>query len=157
MGLLMAGERLYFDTNIFIRMYEGRADDEIAPLLLAVLAASGKGAEPRVVTSELTLAELLVKPLAKANTALIARYENLISSNSLLQVLAVDRTVLRTAAELRAIRSALRLPDAIHVSTARTASCDIFMTTDTGIHSIEGLSVLHAEPAALEKLLAGRP
>lgn len=152
----MPGERLYFDTNIFIRMYEGDADDEIAPLLLAIFAGSGKDTEPRIVTSELSLAELLVKPLATGNTTLIARYETLLSSGDLLDVFTVDRVVLRTAAELRAARPALRLPDAIHVSTAVTASCDMFLTTDMGIRSVNGVSVIHAEPAALSDLLSNR-
>ena len=47
-------------------------------------------------------------------------------------------TVIETAAAVRAATS-LRLPDALHVATAVSASCDYFLTFDVGITSLPQL------------------
>jgi predicted nucleic acid-binding protein len=58
------GERIYLDTNIFIYAIEGYPDfvDELNQLFDSIDAGNF-----RAFTSELTLAEVLVRPLMDAN------------------------------------------------------------------------------------------
>jgi predicted nucleic acid-binding protein len=149
----MAGERLYFDTNIFIQIYEGGEDNTIATVLLELLAGSTRASEPRIVTSEITLAELLVRPLAVSDQLLVEHYEGLIIASRWLQVVPVERQVLRVAAQLRSRRRALRLPDAIHLASALTSSCTHLVTGDVGVHASDGLPILRPERDALEHVL----
>ena len=66
MGLLdeIEGPRIYLDTNIFICAVEGfnRFEEEINSLFSAV-----DWGEVEAITSELTLAEALVKPFREGN------------------------------------------------------------------------------------------
>ena len=54
---------VYLDTNVFIALREHKGPE--AEQLVALAQASSAAPQPRLVTSELTLAELLVKPLAE--------------------------------------------------------------------------------------------
>jgi predicted nucleic acid-binding protein len=149
----MAGERLYFDTNIFIKIYEGGQDDAIATFLLELLAGSARASEPCIVTSEVTLAELLVRPLAVSDQVLVEHYEALIVTSRWLHVVPVERQILRVAAQLRSRRRALRLPDAIHLASALASSCTHLVTGDAGIHASDGLPILRPERGVLEQML----
>lgn len=62
MGLIerIQGKRIYLDTNVFVYVFEGF--DPYISLLRPVIERIDRG-ELHSVTSELTLAEILVKPL----------------------------------------------------------------------------------------------
>ena len=122
-------ERLYVDANIFIRLFEG--NDELATALAALfLTENAFGSEPFLATSELTLAEVLVTPYREKNDRLIRVYDNWTVSNSYLEVGPIDRQVLWYAALARAKYRSLRLPDAIHLSTAMGMRCSHFLSAD---------------------------
>ena len=120
------GVRVYFDANIVIYAVEGFAD--VAAQIRALLAALDT-AEIAAVTSELTLAEVLVKPLREHNQAAQQAYKSFLTPTPVLQLAPVNRDVLEEAARLRATTS-LKLPDAIHLATARLGGCDSFLTND---------------------------
>ncbi|MBY5652961.1 PIN domain-containing protein [Rhizobium leguminosarum] len=123
--------RIYLDTNIFIMAFERR--DETSDRLAQLLAAGDADAEPRFVTSELTLSELLVTPYRQNDDSLIDAYEGLILTSSWLEVLPIVPPTLRYAAVLRSQYGSLKLPDAIHLSTAIGANCSHILTDDRGI------------------------
>jgi predicted nucleic acid-binding protein len=123
--------RIYLDTNIFIMAFERR--DEISVDLTQLFAAGDRGNEQRFVTSELTLAELLVKPYQERDDSLIDLYEGLILTNDWLEVLPIVPLTLRYTAVLRAQYTNLKLPDAIHLSTAIGTNCSHVLTDDHGI------------------------
>ncbi|MBB2674097.1 type II toxin-antitoxin system VapC family toxin [Rhizobium sophoriradicis] len=123
--------RVYLDTNIFIIAFERR--DETSDLLSQLFVASDGYAEPRFVTSELTLSELLVTPYRDNDDSLIDTYEGLILTSSWLEVLPIVPPALRYAAVLRSQYGGLKLPDAIHLSTAIGANCSHILTADLGI------------------------
>jgi predicted nucleic acid-binding protein len=77
------------------------------------------------------LAELVVDPLKKNNERLIELYDNISIGNAFILVGAVTRETLWHAAELRSEFLSLRLPDAIHLSTAMHFGCTQFLTADT--------------------------
>ena len=132
--------RIYLDTNIFIALKE--TGGEIGLKLVDVLGAVPLGPQTVLATSELTLAELLTKPYADKRDDLIAQYDNWILASSWLEVGPVSRDVLWYAAVLRSHYKSLKLPDAIHVSTAIGLGCSHFLTTDAGIR--DTYELLHA-------------
>ena len=66
MGIMdvIKGERIYLDTNIFI--YALEAYPEFVSALTSLFVAIDEG-KLRAVTSELTLAEVLIKPMMDNN------------------------------------------------------------------------------------------
>ena len=141
MGLLdkTCGGRVYLDTNIFIYAQE-RLEPyaaAISKLFQAIAAGGQEGA-----TSELTLAECLVKPIANQDVELAALYRETLVTSDTLWVLPVTRDVLIRAAQLRATHR-LRLPDAIHASTAIEGGCATLLTND-GRFRVDGAPRHHS-------------
>lgn len=135
-GLVLAGP-VYLDTNIFIYALEGYP--AFRSTLTALFEALDRH-ELLAVTSELTLAECLVKPLLDHHAEREAAYRQVLQSTASLLVVPVSRAVLIAAAHLRAEVN-LKLPDAIHVATARLSACTAFLTNDTRIPSFSDLFV----------------
>lgn len=125
------GPRVYLDTNCLVFMKE--AFGERADLLVDLVEVASHASPGRLVSSELTLAETLVRPLADGNLALIEFYEQTLRAGGWLTVLPVDRTVLRDAAVLRARHASTKLPDAIHIATALSSGCGYFLSDDLGL------------------------
>ncbi|HJU04689.1 MAG TPA: PIN domain-containing protein [Nitrospiraceae bacterium] len=130
--------RLYLDTNIFIYALEGYP--EFSPVLIKLLEAIDQH-EIHAVTSELTLAEVLVKPLLDRSVERQAAYHQALQPSASLNVIPVTRDVLIAAAQLRA-QHALKLPDAIHVATAQLTQCERLLTNDTRLTGIANLEII---------------
>jgi predicted nucleic acid-binding protein len=120
--------KVYLDTNVFIRAFEG--SDALSQALVDLLAIDVP--EPAFATSELTLAELLVHPYRNGDDTGRQRYDNLVRPSAWLHVGPVDRQVLTGAAVLRS-KHRLKLPDAIHISTALHFGCELLITGDGGL------------------------
>ncbi len=140
MGLVNAvtGPFVYLDANIFIYALEAHADS--ISELTALFQAIDRG-QFQAVTSELTLAETLVKPLSEGDAAKQTVYEQAIRNSASLRVVSVNRRVLMEAARLRAT-SNLRLPDAIHAATSLLGACETFLTNDPLFRNITALPVV---------------
>jgi uncharacterized protein len=120
--------RVYVDSNVFIHLFE--RSDELSDQLGELFLAEHPRAEPFLTTSELTVAELLVGPMRREDDRLIQIYENWSRSNDYVSVGPVSLGVLMSAARLRARNTSLKLPDAIHLSTAMHFRCSHFLTAD---------------------------
>lgn len=128
--------RLYLDANILILLGEGQ--DERASLLTELAVAQQPDQAPLLCTSELTLAEVLVKPYREQDGRLIRQYENWMVPGGFMEIGPVHLSVLRYAAVLRAQYKTLKLPDAIHISTALGFGCSHFLSGDARLpHRIE--------------------
>ena len=121
-----ADRTIYLDSNIIIYAIERgyRWADTTQSMLAAI-----DNRIFRAVTSELAIAEVLSKPLARGDQDEIAKFENFFSPRSALETPAIDRDTLRMAAHLQG-QLGLKLFDAIHVATARIAGCAYFLTED---------------------------
>ena len=126
------GAKVYLDTNIVIYAIEGFAD--LANQIQALLRALDD-AQIVAVTSELTLAEALIKPLKNQNQPEQQAYKDFLTPTSVLQVVPISKEILEEAARLRATTK-LKLPDAIHLATATLNGCDCFLTNDGSFKSI---------------------
>ncbi len=115
---------IFWDTNLFIYLFEGHGTlHERAVSLRRSMLARGD----QLVTSSLTLGEVLVKPIELQNLELVAKYEKSIEAASLL--VPFDARAARVYAELRCDRS-IRPPDAIQLACASAARTDLFITND---------------------------
>ncbi len=122
---------IYLDTNLFILAFETPGE---AAAQATLLLSKGKATSPsRFVTSELTLAELLVMPYRKGNADLAELYYQLFGGDQWFDVRPVTRDILISAARLRAVSPARKLPDAVHVATAIASGCTHFLSSDKGI------------------------
>jgi predicted nucleic acid-binding protein len=126
------------DTAPFIYFIEQHPEHlpRIKPLFTA--AAEGR---MRLVTSSLTLLEVLVRPLRAGNRPLASRYEALLTRGDGLELVHADLDVIRTAAHLRA-RYSVSTPDAVHLAAALTRGCTAFVTNDRRLPAVPGLKVI---------------
>lgn len=125
----LAGRHVYLDANVLIACVErpGRAGGLLEQWLRDL--ASG---DMLASTSELTLAEVLTRPLLRKERGLVARYEELLAPGAPIRSAPVVRAILRRAALLCA-EGRMDLPDAIHVATASECGCDLFLSNDREI------------------------
>ena len=116
--------RVFWDTNLFIYLFEdyGALSKAVARLRSKMLDRGDQ-----LLTSTLTLGEILVKPTERNNSELCGKYEHAISSAATL--IAFDLKAARVYAGLRSERS-LRAPDAIQLACAASAQVDLFVTND---------------------------
>ena len=92
-------------------------------------------------TSELTLAELLVKPLQLGRTDIADLYADLVRDSEHLSVMPIGRTILVDAARYRADLG-VKLPDTIHVATAMAAGCDALLSNDRNLKVPAGIELV---------------
>jgi predicted nucleic acid-binding protein len=148
MGLLEAleGDRIYLDTNAWIYALEGFSEFRAELTLLFEQMQTGA---LMGVTSELTLAELLVKPCRDQDETQQARYKKAISNRKNFFIVPVLRDLLIDAAAVRA-STQLKLPDAIHAATALRANCTTFLTNDRQLKKLTDIPVV-----LLSEVIAG--
>ena len=117
--------RIFWDTNLFIYLLEGSGDlFQHTQRVLSRMAAR----KDELITSTLTLGEVMAKPLELGQKDIAVRYERFLSSPGV-QLVSFDRDAARIFARLRADRT-IRPPDAIQLSCAATAAANLFITND---------------------------
>lgn len=95
----------------------------------------------QIVTSTITLTEVLTKPIKNGDAQLVNIYRGLLSRHKSIQIYSVLPSIAEKAAELRA-KYNLRTPDALHIATAIESNSDAFLTNDLGLKRITELQVL---------------
>jgi predicted nucleic acid-binding protein len=125
---------LYVDANVLIGAFEG--GPEGAALSRFLLTPTPR-THP-LVSSEVTLSEVLTGPLRVGDSELTGWYRRLFDRNDIIRLVPIRRTVLERAAELRAV-SAMRLPDALHVATAALEGCRVVLSQDKRLFLPTGL------------------
>ena len=100
--------------------------------------------EFRVVTSVVTLLEVLVYPLRRGNTILAQQYRDILFNEEGLTTIEVSPAIAEEAAQLRATYN-LQTPDSIQMATAISGGASFFLTNDARLPSLPGLEVLVLE------------
>jgi len=101
----------------------------------------------QVVTSTLTLTEVLVHPYKHSDRYLASQYSTILLSNRNLMTLPVSPEIADEAARIRAAFG-MKIPDSIQVATARIGGATSFFSNDNQIAAIPGLELV-----LLERLL----
>ena len=103
--------------------------------------AAAERREFQLVTSLVTLLEVLVHPLRSGREDLAREYRDILLRSASLRTIPVSEIIAEEAAWLRATHN-LRTPDAIQLATAKTAGASWFITNDAALPSPPGISVL---------------
>ena len=132
--------RVFWDTNLFIYLFEdyGMLSKAVARLRSKMLARGDQ-----LLTSTLTLGEILVKPTERSDAELCRKYEHAISTAA--TMIPFDVTAAKVYARLRSERS-LRAPDAIQLACASNANVDLFITNDERLQGkhVDGIQFIVA-------------
>ena len=116
--------RIFWDTNLFIYLLE--PNDEFSVMtkkLRTKMLARGD----QLLTSTITLGEVLVKPIQAGDSQRCRTYEQAILSAAI--VVPFDIRTARHYASIRCDRF-IKPPDAIQLSCAASVGVDLFVTND---------------------------
>ena len=126
------------DTAVFIYLIEEHPAylPVVEPLFDEVAAGMRE-----IVTSAVTLLEVLVVPFRTGEVALGGLYEALLTRSRGVRLVEIDRGQLRAAAQLRAHYD-LRTPDALQLAAALSSRCSAFVTNDRRLPPLPGLPIM---------------
>jgi predicted nucleic acid-binding protein len=120
----MGMSRIFWDTNLFIYLLEPNEEfSAITKELRIKMLTRGD----QLLTSTITLGEVLVKPTQAGDTERCRKYERAISSAAIL--VPFDIKAARHYASIKTSRS-VPAPDAVQLSCAASAGVDLFITND---------------------------
>ncbi len=132
------------DTAVFIYFIEEN------PRFLPIIEPLFRSADARkleLITSALTLLEVLVVPYRAGLRILADRYEELLTRGRGVRLVDLTQDQLRAAAQLRAATGA-KTPDALQLAAALGAGCTAFLTSDRRLPSIPGLRIIQLQSYA---------
>ena len=135
----LLGEHKIIALDSCIWIYHLENHPDYVSLTSQVLEAV-EGGICKAVSSELTLLEILVRPLQLDLSDVADEYELLLSSFPHLSLKPISRDILLRAAEIRAGHG-LRTPDAIIVPTAMAAEATLLVTNDHHFSRVPGIQV----------------
>lgn len=130
------GGTVYVDSQILI--YTVEQFPQYLPLIEPLWEKMDSG-HITVITSQLAELETIVVPIRNRDKRLMDDFEMLLAS---VQLKAIDRRILRQAAQLRASYQRLKTPDAIHAATALIERVDAVITNDSTFRNLPGLVVM---------------
>ena len=134
----LQGKVIGLDTAPLIYFIEESPDylEIVRPFFEAI-----DSAEFSAVTSVVTLLEVLVHPFRHGDRELAGHYRDILLNSEGLITILLSQEIAEKAAELRAAFN-LRTPDAIQIATALQEGASFFLTNDTRLPSIPGLTML---------------
>ena len=116
--------RIFWDTNLFIYLLESNPQFSVMTKELRIkMLRRGD----HLLTSAITLGEVLIKPMQAGDAERCRKYERAISSAA--TVVAFDVKAARHYASIRTSRS-IQAPDAVQLACAASAGVDLFITND---------------------------
>ncbi|HEY0782654.1 MAG TPA: type II toxin-antitoxin system VapC family toxin [Thermoanaerobaculia bacterium] len=135
----LAGVRkLAIDTSPLI--YLAESHPAYGPSMRALIGhVEANGVE--LVTSTITLTEVLTLPLRHGAELIVQAYRDILLDSRYLRLVSTDVAAAEEAARLRA-RYRLKTPDAIQLAVALQAGCDAFLTNDQDLGRVQDLRVL---------------
>lgn len=135
---LSSDSSVYVDANILIYSVE-RIQPYVSALDTFWQAASEQ--QVPVLTSELSVLEMLVDPLKAGNAELEALFRRALFSSPDLRLMPLSLPILERAARLRVTLPSLKTPDALHAATALEAGCELLLSNDAAFQRVPGLRV----------------
>jgi predicted nucleic acid-binding protein len=117
--------RIFLDTNFFIYLIQGTGSQSVRTKYLRNAFSLRRD---EILTSVMTLGELLVQPMRAGDQLLVQRYRMILRSPGITVLPFLENTA-EAFARIRQDRS-IKPPDAIQLATAGTAGCDLFLTND---------------------------
>ena len=132
--------RIFWDSNLFIYLFENnpsfsQAVDDLWTNMLR--------RRDQLLTSTLTVGEVLVKPTAMGDDPLCRRYEKILQDTA--TIIPFDLKAARRYSDIRA-NTSIKGPDAIQLACASEAGVDLFVTNDHRLHGrqVDGIQFIVA-------------
>ena len=122
--------KVFFDTNVFVYLFEDY--EPFSSMVDAVWRRMVQRGD-KLVTSAMTLGELLVKPTKLGQASLVEQYDRAIRTRA--QVISFDTQIAWRYASLRATHT-IRNADAIQLACAAHFGVDLFITNDKNLHKL---------------------
>src|SRR5260370_14577443 len=141
MGVMadLGGGPVGVDTVIFIYFIEEHP--RFLPLVEPLFREVNEGRK-ELVTSALTVLEVLVVPYRSGDHLLAGRYEALLTQSRGVHIADISRDHLRAAAQLRAATE-VKTPDSLQVVAALAVGCAAFFHTDREPSNLPRLRLPH--------------
>lgn len=132
--------RIFWDSNLFIYLFENNPKyaQKVEDLWTKMLER-----RDQLITSTLTLGEVLVKPTAMGDYSLCDRYQNILNGAAV--VIPFDQKSARRYAMVRC-NTTIKGPDAIQLACASEARVDLFVTNDRRLQGkqVDGIQFIVA-------------
>ena len=116
--------RIFWDTNLFIYLFEDYKD--LSKRTIGIRRRMTERGD-QLLTSTITLGEILVRPWQRGDHAMCHKYEESLTKGAI--VIPFDLKAARIYASLRGDRK-LKAPDALQLSCAASVGVDLFITND---------------------------
>ncbi len=137
----LSGQTVGLDSAPLIYFIE---DYPIYSSKLTELFEAAEGGSLHLVTSTVTIGEVLVHPFRSNRQELVQAYRDILLGSAGVSVVSVSSEIAELAARLRADHQ-IRTPDAIQLATAIQAQAPAFVANDRQLSKISGLKVLVLE------------
>jgi predicted nucleic acid-binding protein len=126
------------DTVVFIYFIEEHP--QFLPLIEPLFRAVDDG-RIELITSALTLLEILVVPYRTGDHLLAARYDSILTRSRGVRIADISRDHLRAAAQLRA-KTGVKTPDSLQLVAALAGRCTAFLTNDRQLPTLRSIRIL---------------
>lgn len=136
--------KVFWDTNLFIYLWERQGDTSEMDALCDWIESE----RHTIVTSSLTLGEILVQPLRLGREETADQYRRGFTG---LEIVNFDSKAANEFARLRALHPDLRPSDAIQLACAVNSQCNVFLTNDDRLSKGEVVAGLKALPLSCWK------
>jgi predicted nucleic acid-binding protein len=130
--------KLGIDSAPLIYFVERHA--EFSPVVRTAIERAEAG-ELELVTSTVTLTEVLTLPFQQQADAIAETYRAILLGSPYTRIFSVDPEIAELAARLRA-NYRIKTPDAIQLAVSIQAGCEAFLTNDRNLRRVQELSVL---------------
>ncbi|MDX2022266.1 MAG: PIN domain-containing protein [Deltaproteobacteria bacterium] len=122
--------KVFSDTNLFIYLWEQKSFVKEMEAVMRIIEGGGHS----VATSTLTLGEVLVHPLRHGDPMVMKTYTEAMLR---LSPIPFDAEAAVLFAQLRASNPNLRPPDAVQLACAATGACELFLTNDNRLATVQ--------------------
>lgn len=136
------------DSVVIIYGFEGNPN--YVELVKPVFAALHQGTLG-ILTTPITMAEIIVHPLRLKKAELVEQYRHFLMEGPGVEFSAIDHEIGLKAEELRA-KYRFALPDSLQLAAGIVHDCDHFITNDRQLHSCRDIQVV-----VLDDFLAAAP
>jgi predicted nucleic acid-binding protein len=126
----MSGKKAFLDTNLFIYLIE---ENELHLHKVHNLLKFLEKNEYEIITSTLTLGEILTKPYKDNRLDLVETYKEFFSE---MEMVELNSEIAYLFAKVRADYK-IKTPDAVQLASAVYAKADLFVTNDDGLSRFE--------------------
>ena len=105
----------------------------------------------KIITSIITLIEVLIKPLVENQEKLANKYRDILLNSDSVYILELNNDIAEKSATLKSKYKFLKTPDAIQLATAIYSNSDLFLSNDKKLQSINEINVVILDQLLINK------